>query len=386
MSSKKIIMLFLCIIICFINCKGKEGIQSTKKRKPPVKGKNLSGITEEQALQFLKEKWQKAQNEHNLRKYSGLYDRRMKGIKRTSSGKKYEYNYEEWIKDRTSMINNLTMSIKIKNPKVSFKGEEVHINFVQYYSSQNYSDKGDKIIKLVKGAHDIEILYEEMFNSEKIDGKKDYLCLVTADSEWVKAKLLKQKKGEVDPQNMFWSEPVPKSYYVDIGGTKFWTEKILRPIDEKKVNKKLVTLFGNPIETLQGGIIWTSDITLVLWKGADYTSEIMESIKTDITGLTGYIFINEILDVNEKDKLIVIQISSGEETYTYECLYFVLIDQNNKPVQTFKQSCDSYEPDVYAEIKYFYNPESNSIEVNLKDSESEDKIIYIWQNDKFIKQ
>jgi len=111
------------------------------------------------------DKWKSAQNERNPTKYAALFDSNFKGVKRTKSGKIFSYYHNKWIKDRTRMMKEAEwLDIEIKDLKIDIDKSysEATAVFMQYYRSDSYCDKGEKVIRFIIKNGIVKIVYEEM--------------------------------------------------------------------------------------------------------------------------------------------------------------------------------------------------------------------------------
>lgn len=146
------------------------------KEKEIYKEKMLAKkISQDEANNFV-ENWAALQSNKALNAYFNLYSADFQGIKRTSSGKTYYYNLNEWRDDK-SKICSRNKYLYVSATNISITGfddsnGQTKVQFTQYYSSDNYSDEGTKIITITKDDNNnIKIIKEEMiFANEIIDG------------------------------------------------------------------------------------------------------------------------------------------------------------------------------------------------------------------------
>lgn len=118
------------------------------------------------------EKWISFQNNKAVNAYASLYDPSFRGIKRTKSGRTYNYDYSGWIADRTKMYRGTNyLNINASDIKlVGFDQSNGHskVGFMQTFFSDNYSDEGMKIMTLIKDrSGEIKISYEELLYSKE---------------------------------------------------------------------------------------------------------------------------------------------------------------------------------------------------------------------------
>ncbi len=123
----------------------------------------------DEVKQFLK-KWSSYQSNKYINQYLAFYDKSFVGVKRTKTGNTYRYNLEEWTKDRSKMYAKaVNLSIVVDAVTIdNFDNKKniTTISFVQYYSSKSYSDKGKKLMKIIKDYNgNIRILHEELLYS-----------------------------------------------------------------------------------------------------------------------------------------------------------------------------------------------------------------------------
>lgn len=143
------------------------------KEKEILKEKMLKKkITLEEAKLFV-ENWAALQSNKALSAYFNLYSQDFQGIKRTSSGKIYYYNLNEWRDDKTKICSR-NKYLYVSGTNITITGfddtnGETKVQFTQYYSSDNYSDEGAKILHLTKDENgNIKILKEEMIYANEI--------------------------------------------------------------------------------------------------------------------------------------------------------------------------------------------------------------------------
>lgn len=122
------------------------------------------------------ETWANFQTNKAIDAYSNLYSTEFQGIKKTKSGKTTYFNYSDWINDRrkmyTSAKNLYISAYDIKFVSFNEATGNTKVQFTQYYSSENYSDEGMKIMELSRdNSGNIKILKEEMvYSGEAMDG------------------------------------------------------------------------------------------------------------------------------------------------------------------------------------------------------------------------
>ena len=119
--------------------------------------------------QFL-QKWSSYQSNNNINQYLACYDKSFVGVKRTKTGNTYRYNLAEWSKDRSKMYAkavNLSVTVDTINiDDFDNTSKITTISFMQYYSSKGYSDKGKKLVKIIKDNNgNIRIVHEELLYS-----------------------------------------------------------------------------------------------------------------------------------------------------------------------------------------------------------------------------
>jgi len=172
-----LILIGLSVVIFFLasgkNVKEKGQSTNTETKDETTNRKTeqpvIAQITELEVKGFVNE-WASAQSNLNIQKYISMYARDFQGIKRTKSGKIYNLNYDDWVKDRTKMYSGKKfLSVTADNIKVSNinkTNNTAEVTFYQYYSSTSYSDEGQKLMKVRKETdNDIKIYYEELLYS-----------------------------------------------------------------------------------------------------------------------------------------------------------------------------------------------------------------------------
>ncbi len=130
--------------------------------------KNLT-IGMDEVKHFL-QKWSSYQLNKNIDQYLACYDKSFVGVKRTKTGNTYRYNLAEWSKDRSKMYAkavNLSVTVDAINiDDFDNTNKITTISFMQYYSSKGYSDKGKKLVKIIKDNNGyIKIIHEELLYS-----------------------------------------------------------------------------------------------------------------------------------------------------------------------------------------------------------------------------
>ena len=108
--------------------------------------------------------WLKAQNEGDFDSYASLYANRFDGIKR--AGKKtFQFDRKGWLKDRKGMFNR-QMTVTADDAKFFTGPVTAKVRFEQTWSNGKYSDKGPKILQLIREDGALRIFREEMLRSE----------------------------------------------------------------------------------------------------------------------------------------------------------------------------------------------------------------------------
>ena len=128
------------------------------------------GITHDEIIEFV-ERWCSSQDHRDTSAYKSCYSTDFQGEKLGKTGKEYEYDYEDWIENRTTMINR-TSWLDVDYSDLYWKLQEdpnlVIIWFTQMYRSDRYSDQGYKVMKLQKTPTGLKIVYEKMLSSSPI--------------------------------------------------------------------------------------------------------------------------------------------------------------------------------------------------------------------------
>jgi uncharacterized membrane protein YccF (DUF307 family) len=150
---------FVAVIILIAAGFGFSKYQSNSKFK----------VSQTEASTFLG-KWCSLQSNKTFSQYVELYSQDFQGIKRTKSGKIYNFDYEQWMSDRAKLYKRARyLSVAADNIAVmdfDSNSKLTTVQFTQRYSSDKYSDQGTKLVKLRKsGDGNIKIAFEEMLNS-----------------------------------------------------------------------------------------------------------------------------------------------------------------------------------------------------------------------------
>ncbi|CAN5384720.1 hypothetical protein BH10BAC5_BH10BAC5_25710 [soil metagenome] len=121
--------------------------------------------------------WVNFQTKKNYTDYINCYSTDFKGIKRTKTGKASSYGYSDWTQDRVKMYSaakNLYINIAdFQVKEINNVNETASVQFTQYYSSNDYNDQGQKILKIRKENGLFKIYYEEMLYSFDSDEEGD---------------------------------------------------------------------------------------------------------------------------------------------------------------------------------------------------------------------
>lgn len=133
---------------------------SNNETVEPAKSPEFSPLTP-QAARELVERWEKAQDARNFNTYKSCYAPSFFGIKRTKSGGETRMNYTQWLADRRKMLAN-TIDVGVRNLEIALDGETATARFAQQFQSVNYSDEGQKILKIKMFEDGAKIVYEEM--------------------------------------------------------------------------------------------------------------------------------------------------------------------------------------------------------------------------------
>lgn len=167
-----VLILMIAVFIIYQLTQSNDNQLVTNSKDNTKKSNTLQGnpINKQEIEEFVRN-WATYQSNKMIPEYTSMYDLTFQGIKRTKSGKTTYLNYSEWISDRTKMYNQATNlnvttgTINISNINESQGTAEV--SFKQYYSSDKYSDEGQKIMKLKKdGNNNLKITFEELIYSQ----------------------------------------------------------------------------------------------------------------------------------------------------------------------------------------------------------------------------
>lgn len=136
--------------------------QRTSKEAQTENSVALPPLTVE-SVQSLMNRWENAQDTQNFAAYESCYGYSFRGVLRTTSGRVKVYGFNDWMKDRRRMINQVGgLEIDIRNMSVNIDGDTATVEFDQYYRSGSYSDWGPKVIKVKASPDGEKIVYEEL--------------------------------------------------------------------------------------------------------------------------------------------------------------------------------------------------------------------------------
>jgi hypothetical protein len=116
-----------------------------------------------ESVQSLMNRWENAQDTQNFTAYESCYGYSFRGVLRTTSGRVKVYGFNEWMKDRRRMINQIGgLEVDVRNTHVRIDGDTATVEFDQYYRSGSYGDWGPKVIKIKATPDGEKIVYEEL--------------------------------------------------------------------------------------------------------------------------------------------------------------------------------------------------------------------------------
>ena len=127
---------------------------------PAAPAPELPPLTPQNVRELI-ERWERAQDARNYNAYKSCYATSFFGIKRTKSGAESRMNYAQWLGDRRKMLAN-TIDVGVLNLEIEIAGETATARFIQQFQSANYSDEGQKILKIKTFADGAKIVYEEL--------------------------------------------------------------------------------------------------------------------------------------------------------------------------------------------------------------------------------
>lgn len=167
---KIILAVLISLLIATPGCKQKDTLPENKSRVNQYKEQKSKAPSFDEVQAFLK-KWSELQSNRDVSGYLALYSTDFTGVKRTASGKTTTYNFQKWAEDRGKMYQKAkSLSVVAEEVKISGTDETTGITtveFMQYYTSEKYSDKGRKIIKMQREGSDIKIIFEELLFSQQ---------------------------------------------------------------------------------------------------------------------------------------------------------------------------------------------------------------------------
>lgn len=146
-----------------------DGNETPPKQSVLTSQSSISPPTTLDEVKTFLEGWSESQSNKDLNKYLTLYSSDFQGIKRTKSGKSTTYNFQQWAKDRSKMYataSNLSVSVAdIKITTAEDSTGVITVEFLQAYSSDKYSDRGRKLMRLKRDEGELKIVFEEMLYS-----------------------------------------------------------------------------------------------------------------------------------------------------------------------------------------------------------------------------
>jgi hypothetical protein len=162
-------ILLLTMLMIITGCTKNEGTTSKAAEVPQQVQKSKAPSLDE--VQTFLKKWSELQSNKDVSGYLALYATEFTGIKRTTSGKTTNYNFQEWAQDRGKMYEKAkSLSVVAEDVKVTATDETAGVTtfeFMQYYTSEKYCDKGRKVIKIKRDGNDLKIIHEELLFSQK---------------------------------------------------------------------------------------------------------------------------------------------------------------------------------------------------------------------------
>lgn len=161
--------LAILLTLLLINGDSTENTSHSNNIPKSSENKKKITITESEVKNFIYQ-WQTNQNNINIDAYLSQYSTDFQGIKRTKGGKTIYMNYTEWADDRRKMYSsakNLYIGVSdLVVKELNTDNNTATVEFYQKYSSQKYSDEGQKVIKVKKNANgELKIYYEELLYS-----------------------------------------------------------------------------------------------------------------------------------------------------------------------------------------------------------------------------
>lgn len=161
--------LAILLTMLLINGDSTENTSHSNNIPKSSENKKKITITESEVKNFIYQ-WQTNQNNINIDAYLSQYSPDFQGVKRTKGGKTIYMNYSEWADDRRKMYSsakNLYIGVSdLVVKELNTDNNTATVEFYQKYSSQKYSDEGQKVIKLKKNANgELKIYYEELLYS-----------------------------------------------------------------------------------------------------------------------------------------------------------------------------------------------------------------------------
>ncbi len=179
-----IMLLMLALFMTLPACKKKAGSTPSKGTEASQQTQKSKAPSLDEAQTFLK-KWAELQSNKDVSAYLAMYATEFTGIKRTTSGKITNYNFQQWAQDRSKMYEKAkSLSVIAEDVKVTGSDEAIGVTtleFMQYYTSLKYCDKGRKIMKIKRDGNDLKIINEELLFSQKTVNEtvKDKQTVVT---------------------------------------------------------------------------------------------------------------------------------------------------------------------------------------------------------------
>ncbi|MDQ3812926.1 MAG: hypothetical protein M3347_03135 [Armatimonadota bacterium] len=143
-------------------------VDSTIAHRPTQAKVTERRLTEKNVHQLVDE-WADAQNRLDYPRYAALYADDFTGIKRTRSGRKSNFNLVGWLRDRHRMMKKARgLEVSLSARVVSLHGNWAEVSFEQYFRTEKYGDRGQKILKVRATLNGPRIFYEELLSSQSL--------------------------------------------------------------------------------------------------------------------------------------------------------------------------------------------------------------------------
>ena len=177
-KTQKTIQIFLVVFVLMLNsCNNNKSSDNTggithSDNTEVINTPVYQDLTQQEIIDFV-ETWKKIYTTHTFDNYIKMYDmENFRGIKRTYSGERNEYDYNGWRNNKRNEFQKFEPEVIVENVKVKYLNQNGRskVSFIQTWVSYKatYADKGEKVLILKKINGEIFIENEELLYSEPV--------------------------------------------------------------------------------------------------------------------------------------------------------------------------------------------------------------------------